>query len=206
MWRMSQSFEKILILGKIEGRRRRGWQRMRWLDGINGYDVWENSGSWWWTGRPGVLWSIGSQRVRHDWVTELHWTGVTDFLFLGSKITVDDDCSLEIRRHLILGQQVITNWDSVLKIREVILPTKVHRVKVMVAPVATCGCEGWMVKKVEHQRINAFELWCWRRLQSPLESNEIKLVNLKENQAWILVGRTDVEVGTPVFWSSDSKS
>ena len=70
-----------------------------------------------------------------------------------------------------------------LKIREVILPTKVHRVKVMVAPVATCGCEGWMVKKVEHQRINAFELWCWRRLQSPLESNEIKLVNLKENQA-----------------------
>ena len=131
---------------------------------------------------------------------------VTDFLSLGSKITVDGDCSLEIRRHLILGQQAIRNWDSVLKSREVILPTKVHIVKVVVAPVATCSCESWIVKKVEHRRINAFELWCWRRLQSSLESKEIKPVNLKENKPWILVGRTDAKVETPVFWSSDSKS
>ena len=90
--------------------------------------------------------------------------GLTDFLFLGSKITADGDCSYEIRRHLLLDRKAMTNIVSVLKSRDVTLPTKVHIVKAMVFPVVTYGCESWTVKKVEHQKIDAFELWCWRRL------------------------------------------
>ena len=89
---------------------------------------------------------------------------VTDFLFLGSKITADGDCSHEIRRRLFLGRKAMTNLDSVLKSRDIILPTKVHTVKTMVFPVVTYGCESWTVKKAERQRIDAFELWCCRRL------------------------------------------
>ena len=83
---------------------------------------------------------------------------VTDFIFLGSKITADGDCSHEIRRHLLLGRKVITNLDSILKSRDIILPTKVHLVKSMVFPVIMYGCESWTIKKAEHQRIDAFEL------------------------------------------------
>ena len=89
---------------------------------------------------------------------------VTDFIFLGSKITVDGDCSHEIKRHLLLGRKAMTNLDSVVKSRDVTLPTKVCIVKAMVFPVVMYGCESWTVKKAEHQRIDAFELWCWRRL------------------------------------------
>ena len=89
---------------------------------------------------------------------------VTDFLFLGSKIIVGGDCSHEIRRRLLLGRKAMTNLDSVLKSRDVTLPTKVCIVKAMVFPVVTDGCEGWSVKKAECQRIDAFELWCWKRL------------------------------------------
>ena len=89
---------------------------------------------------------------------------VTGFLFLGSKITADGDCSHEIRRRLLLGRKAMTNLDSVLKSRDVILPTKVHIVKTMVFPAVLYGCESWTVKKTECQRIDAFELWCWRRL------------------------------------------
>ena len=89
---------------------------------------------------------------------------MTDFLFCGSKITADGDCSHEIRRHLFLGRKAMTNLDSVLKSRDVTLPTKVHIVKAMVFPVVSCGCESWTTKKVEHQTIDAFELQCWRRL------------------------------------------
>ena len=89
---------------------------------------------------------------------------MTDFLFLVSKITVDGDCSHEIRRLLLLGRKAMTNLDSVLKSSDPTLPTKVRIVKAMVFPVVTCGCESWTVKKAEHQRIDAFELWCWRRL------------------------------------------
>ena len=88
---------------------------------------------------------------------------VTGFIFLGSKISVDSDCSYEIKRHL-LGRQVMTNLDSILKSRHVTLLTKVHLVKAMVFPLVTYGCECWTIKKVEHKRIDAFELWCWRRL------------------------------------------
>ena len=89
---------------------------------------------------------------------------VADFIFLGSKITADGDCSHEIKRRLFLGRKVMTNLDSILKSRDVTLSTKVRLVKAMVFPVVMYGCESWTVKKAEHQRIDAFELWCWRRL------------------------------------------
>ena len=106
----------------------------------------------------------------------------TDFPFLGSKITADGNCSHEVRRCLLVSRRAMINLDSVLKSRDIILLTKVHIVKAIVFPVVTYGCDSWTVKKVEHQRIDAFELWCWRRLQSPLNSMEIKPVNLKGNQ------------------------
>ena len=89
---------------------------------------------------------------------------VSDFIFLGSKITTDGDCSHEIKRCLLLGRKVMTNLDSILKSRDITLPTKVHLVKAIVFPVVMYVCESWTVKKAEHQRIDAFELWCWRRL------------------------------------------
>ena len=89
---------------------------------------------------------------------------VADFIFLGSKITADGDCSPEIKRCLLLGKKVITNLDSILKSRDITLPTKVHLVKAMIFPVVMYGCESWTIKKAERRRIDAFELWCWRRL------------------------------------------
>ena len=89
---------------------------------------------------------------------------VSDFFFLGSKITADGDCSHESKRHLLLGRKVMTNLDSILKSRDITLPTKVRLVKAMVFPVVMYGCESWTVKKAECRRIDAFELWCWRRL------------------------------------------
>ena len=89
---------------------------------------------------------------------------VTDFIFLGSKITADGDCSHEIKRHLLLGRKFMTNLDSIFKSRDITLPTKVHLIKAMVFPVVMYGCEIWTVKKAECRRIDAFELWCWRRL------------------------------------------
>ena len=85
---------------------------------------------------------------------------VTDFIFLDSRITADGDCSHEIKRHFLLGGKAMTNLDSILKNRDITLPTKVHLVKAMVFPVVMCGCESWTIKKAEHQRIDAFELWC----------------------------------------------
>ena len=89
---------------------------------------------------------------------------VSDFIFLGSKITADGDCSHEIKRRLLLGRKVMTNTNSILNTRDITLPTKVHLVKAMVFPVVMYGCESWSVKKAECRRIDAFELWCWRRL------------------------------------------
>ena len=89
---------------------------------------------------------------------------VADFIFLGSKITADSDCSHEIKRGLLLGRKVMTNLNSIIKSREITLSTKVHLVKAMVFPVVMYGCESWTIKKTEHRRIDAFELWCWRRL------------------------------------------
>ena len=88
---------------------------------------------------------------------------VIDFILGGSKITADGDCNQEIIRHLLLGRKAMTNLDNILKSRDITLPTKIHLVKAMVFPVVIYGCESWTIKKAEHQRMNAFELWCWRR-------------------------------------------
>ena len=106
---------------------------------------------------------------------------VSDFIFLGSKITADGDSSHEIKRHLLLGRQVMTNLDSILKSKDITLPTKVHLVKAMVFPVVMYGCESWTVKKAEHRRIDAFELWCWRRLlRVPWTARRCNQSNLKK--------------------------
>ena len=89
---------------------------------------------------------------------------VTGSIFLDSKITTDGDCSREIKRHLLLGRKAMTNLDSILKSRDITLPTKVHLVKAMAFPVVMYGCKSWTIKKTEHRRIDAFELWCWKRL------------------------------------------
>ena len=133
---------------------------------------------------------------------------VANFIFLGSKITADGDCSHEIKRCLLLGRKVMTNLDSILKSRDVTLPTKVHLVKAMIFLVVMFGCESWNIKKAEHQRIDAFELWCWRRLlrvpwtsrrsnQSILKevrpelSLEGLMMKLKLQLFGYLMGRTD---------------
>ena len=131
---------------------------------------------------------------------------MTDFIFLGSKITADGDCSHLIKRCLLLGRKALTNLDRILKNREITLPTKVHIIKAVVFLVVIHGCESWTVKKVEHHRIDAFELWCWRTLESPLDSREIKSLNPEGNQPWIFVGRTDAETEAPVLWPPDAKS
>ena len=108
---------------------------------------------------------------------------VTDFIFLGSKITADGDCSHEIIRCLLLGRKAMTNLDGILKSREVILPTKARKVKAVVFPVVMYGCESWTIKKAEHQRTDAFELWCWRRLDSASDCKEIQSVHPKGDQS-----------------------
>ena len=106
---------------------------------------------------------------------------VRDFIFGGSKITADGDCSHEIKRRLLLGRKVMTNLDSILKSRDITLPTKVHLVKAMVFPAVMYGCESWTVKKAEHWRIDAFQLWCWRRhLRVPLTARRSNQSILKE--------------------------
>jgi len=133
---------------------------------------------------------------------------VSDFIFLGSKITVDGDCSHEIKRcFLLLGRKVMTNLDSILKSRYITLPTKVHLVKAMVFPVVMYGCERWTVKKAEHQRIDAFELWCWRRLfESSLDCKETQPVHSEGDQPWDFFGRNDAKAETPILWPPDAKS
>ena len=109
---------------------------------------------------------------------------MTNFIFLGSKITADGDCSHEIKRRLLLGRKAVTSLDSILKSRDITLPTMVCIVKAMVFPVVMYGCDSWTIKMAERQRINAFELWCWRRiLESSLDFKEIKPVNSKGNQS-----------------------
>ena len=130
------------------------------------------------------------------------------FIFLGSKITADGDCSHEIKRRLLLGRKAMTNLDSILKSRDITLPTKVHIVKAIVFPVVMCRCESWTIKKAECQRIDAFELWWWRRLLSPSDSKEIKPVNPKGNQLWICIGRLMLKLKLQYFgylmWRANS--
>ena len=128
---------------------------------------------------------------------------VADFIFLGSKITADGDCSDEIKRHLLLRRKVMTNLDNILKSRDITLSTKVHLVKAMVFPAAMYGCESWTIKKAEHRRIDAFEL---KTLESPLDCKEIQPVHSKGDQSWVFIGGTDVEAETPILWPLDAKS
>ena len=133
---------------------------------------------------PVTSWKIKGEKVE----------AMTDFISLGSKIIADSDCSHEIKRRFLLGRKTMTNLDSVLKSRDITLPTKVHIVKPMVFPLVMYGCESWTIKNVELQRIDAFELWCWRRLlRVPWDCKEIKSFNPKGNQPWIFIGRTNAE-------------
>ena len=138
---------------------------------------------------------------------EIDGETVSGFLFLGSKITADGDCSHEIKRRLLLGRKVRTNLDNKFKSRDITLPTKVRLVKAMVFPVVMYECESWTVKKAEHQRIDAFERWCWRKLlRVPLDCKEIQPVHPKGDQSWMFTGRTGAEAETPILWPPHAKS
>ena len=132
---------------------------------------------------------------------------MSDFIFLGSKTTADGDCSHEIKRCLLLVSKVMTNLDSIFKSRDITLLTKVCLVKAMVFPVVMYGCESWTVKKAEHQRIDAFELWCWRRLlRVPWTARRSNPVHPKGDQSWVFIEKTDVEAETPILWTPHAKS
>ena len=130
---------------------------------------------------------------------------VTVFIFLGSKITADGDCSHEVKRRLLHGRKAMTNLDSMLKIRDITFPTKVHLVKAMVFPVVMYGCESWTIKKAEHQRTDSFELWCWRRLLRGLwTARRLNQSILKEvSHEYSL---TDADAETPILWPPNAKN
>ena len=129
---------------------------------------------------------------------------VADFIFGGSKIMTDGDCSREIKRCLLLGRKSLTNLDSILKNRDITLLAKVCLVKAIVFPVVVYGCASWTIRKAECRRIDAFELWCWRTLENPLDCKEIQSVNPKGNYFWVFIGRTDAEI--PILWSPEAKN
>ena len=132
---------------------------------------------------------------------------VRDFIFLGSKITADGDCSHEIKRHLLLRRKAMTNLYSILKSRDITLPTKVHLVKVMVFATVMYGCECWTINKAERQRIDAFELWCGRRLlRVPWTSRRSNQSILKEISPEYSLEGLDAEVETPILWPPDAKN
>ena len=124
----------------------------------------------------------------------------------GSKVMADGGFSHEIKRCLLLGRKVMTNLGSMLKIRDITLSTKVCLVKAQVFPVVMYGCESCTIKKAEHWTVDAFGLWHWKRLKSPLDSKETQPVHPKGNQSWILIGRTDAEAETPILWPLDVKN
>ena len=148
---------------------------------------------------PITSWQIDGEKVET----------VADFIFFCSKITVDGDCSHEMKRCLLLESKTVPNLGSVLKSRDISLPTKIHRVKGMVFPVVIYGCENWTIKKTEcWRKTDAFKLWCWRRLLRVPWSKEIKPVKPKGYQPWIFTGRTDAEAEVPILghliWRADS--
>ena len=132
---------------------------------------------------------------------------VTDFVLGGSKIIADSDWSYEIKRRLLLRRKVMTNLHSILKSRDITFLTKVCLLKAMVFPVVMYRCESWTIKKAECLRIDAFELWCWRRLlRIPWTARRSNQLILKGNQSWISIGRTDAEAEAPILCSPDVKS
>ena len=127
---------------------------------------------------------------------------VSDFILGGSKITTDGDCSNQILKSLLLGRKAMTKLDSILKSRDITLPTKIQVVKVMVFPVVMRKCKSWSIKKPEHRRIDAFELWCW----TPLDCKETQPVHSEGDQPWDFFGGNDAEAETPVLWPPHAKS
>ena len=149
---------------------------------------------------PIISWDIDGETVET----------VSDFIFWGSKITADGDCSHEIKRCLLHGRKVMTNLDSILKSRDITLPTKVYLVKAMVFPVVMYRCESWTVKKAERRRIDAFggvgeAVVLEKTLESPLDCKEIQPVRSKY-QSWVFFGRNDAKAETPVLWPPHAKS
>ena len=139
---------------------------------------------------PMISWQIDGEKLET----------VTDFFFLGFKITVDGVCSHEIKGHLLLGRKAMTNLDSILKSRDITLSTKVHLVKAMVFPVVMYECESWTIEKAEHQRIDAFELWCWRRLlRVPWTARRSNQSNLKEISLWCSLERLMLKLKLQYF-------
>ena len=147
-----------------------------------------------WKGKSGretnTSWQIDGETVET----------VADFIFGGSKITADGDYSHEIKRHLLLRRKVMSNLDSILKSRDITLQTKVCIIKGIVFPVVMYRYESWTIKKSEHLRIDAFELWCWRRLL------RVPWTAKRSNQSGIFIGRTDAEAEAPILWPPDAKS
>ena len=138
---------------------------------------------------------------------EIDGETVSDFIFGGSKITADGDCSHEIQRHLLLGRKVMINLDSILKSRHITLPTKVPLVKAMAFPVVMYECESWTIKTAERQGIDASELWCWRRLlRVPWTARRSNQSNLKEISPGCSLEGLTFEAETPIFWPPDAKS
>ena len=147
-------------------------------------------------------WQINEEKVER----------VTDFIFLGSKMTVDSDSNHKIKSCLLLGIKAMTNLDNVLNSRDITLPKKVHIVRAMVFPVVMYACDSWTIKKAEHRKIDAFELWCWRRLltarrrRDSLDCKEIQPVHSEGDQPWDFFGRNDAKAETPVLWPPGAKS
>ena len=132
---------------------------------------------------------------------------VTDFILGCSKITADGDCSHEIKRCLLLESKLMTNLDSLLNRRDITLLTEVHIVKAMVFPVVMYGCETWTIKKAECRRIDAFELWCWRRLlRVPWTARRSNQFWNSKKQSWIFIGRSDAEAEAPILWPLNAKT
>ena len=139
---------------------------------------------------------MASGPITSSQINEEAMETVTDFIFLGSKIIADSDCSHEIKKCLLLGRKVMTNLGHILKSIDITLPTKVHIIKAMVFPVVVYRCENWTIKKAECQRIDAFELWCQRRL--------LRVPQTASRSSLNILGRTDAEA--PTLWPPDAKS
>jgi len=140
----------------------------------------------------------------------LQWTKKCIYLFkLVFLFSLEKYSGVELldQRHLLLGRKAMPNLDRILKSRDITLPTKMHIVKAMVFPIVISECESWTIKKAEHWRTDAFELWCWKRLlRVSLDSKEIQPVHPKGNQSWIFFGRTDVDTEAPILWLPDAKN
>ena len=147
---------------------------------------------------PNTSWQIDGETMQT----------VTDFILLSPNITADGDCSHEIKRCLLLGRKAMTNLDSILKSRDITFMAKVHLVKAMVFPVVMYGCESWTKKKTEHQRADAFELWCWRKFSRvPWTARRSHQSILKEiSPECSVIVRTDAEAEAPILWPPDAKS